>query len=48
MDNEPWDFVQCHVMETDRLYHFAWEQYDVDDPAYAQVPFVYDMSPSSD
>jgi predicted AlkP superfamily phosphohydrolase/phosphomutase len=35
MDHEPWDFVQCHVMETDRLYHFAWEQYDTDDPVYA-------------
>ena len=35
MDNEPWDFVQCHVMETDRLYHFSWEQYDTDDPNYA-------------
>jgi len=40
MDNEPWDFVQCHVMETDRLYHFSWEQYDTDDPAYA--PRFYD------
>ena len=35
MDNEPWDFFQCHIMETDRLYHFGWEQYATDDPAYA-------------
>ena len=35
MDNEPWDFLQCHVMETDRLYHFAWEQYETNDPQYA-------------
>lgn len=35
MDNEPWDFVQCHIMETDRLYHFSWEQYAKDDPVYA-------------
>jgi predicted AlkP superfamily phosphohydrolase/phosphomutase len=35
MDNEPWDFFQCHVMETDRLYHFSWEQYETDDPVYA-------------
>jgi predicted AlkP superfamily phosphohydrolase/phosphomutase len=34
MDNEPWDFLQCHIMETDRLYHFAWEQYEMDDPTY--------------
>ncbi len=35
MDNEAWDFFQCHIMETDRLYHFAWEQYATDDPVYA-------------
>jgi predicted AlkP superfamily phosphohydrolase/phosphomutase len=35
MDNEPWDFLQCHIMETDRLYHFAWEQYATRDPEYA-------------
>lgn len=35
MDNEPWDFFQMHVMETDRLYHFLWEQMDSDDPIYA-------------
>jgi len=35
MDNEEWDFLQCHVMETDRLYHFLWEQMDTDDPVYA-------------
>jgi len=21
----PWDFFQCHIMETDRLNHFLWE-----------------------
>ena len=41
MDNEPWDFFQCHIMETDRLYHFAWEQYETDDPAYA--PRFYEV-----
>jgi predicted AlkP superfamily phosphohydrolase/phosphomutase len=41
MDHEPWDFFQCHVMETDRLYHFSWEQYDVDDPTYA--PRFYEV-----
>ena len=35
MDNEPWDFFQMHVMETDRLYHFLWEQMETDDPVYA-------------
>jgi predicted AlkP superfamily phosphohydrolase/phosphomutase len=41
MDHEPWDFAQCHIMETDRLYHFSWEQYETDDPAYA--PRFYDV-----
>ncbi|MBN1583748.1 MAG: alkaline phosphatase family protein [Anaerolineae bacterium] len=41
MDNEPWDFFQCHIMETDRLYHFAWEQYDQNDPIYA--PRFYEI-----
>ncbi len=41
MDNEPWDFLQCHIMETDRLYHFAWEQYATDDPTYA--PRFYEV-----
>ncbi len=35
IDNEPWDFFQCHIMETDRLYHFAWEQYARNDALYA-------------
>ncbi len=35
MDNEPWDFFQMHVMETDRLYHFLWEQMEANDPLYA-------------
>ena len=41
MDNEPWDFFQCHIMETDRLYHFAWEQYEKDDPVYS--PRFYEV-----
>lgn len=41
MDHEPWDFFQCHIMETDRLYHFAWEQYATDDRQYA--PRFYEI-----
>ncbi|MBN1642614.1 MAG: alkaline phosphatase family protein [Anaerolineae bacterium] len=41
MDNEPWDFFQCHIMETDRLFHFSWEQYETDDPAHA--PLFYEV-----
>ena len=40
MDNEPWDFFQCHIMETDRLHHFLWEHMASGDPTYA--PAFYD------
>ena len=33
-EREPWDFFQLHVMETDRINHFLWEQYDLQDPKY--------------
>lgn len=35
MDNEPWDFFQCHIMETDRLHHFLWEDMITSDPKYS-------------
>jgi len=41
MDNEPWDFFQCHIMETDRLHHFLWEQMANGDPVYA--PRFYEI-----
>jgi len=28
--NEPWDFFQLHVMETDRINHFLWRSWDKD------------------
>lgn len=24
LENDPWDLLVCHVMETDRLHHFLW------------------------
>jgi predicted AlkP superfamily phosphohydrolase/phosphomutase len=33
-EREPWDFFQLHVMETDRINHFLWEQYDRQDPVF--------------
>lgn len=33
-EQEPWDYFQLHVMETDRINHFLWEQYKNQDPAY--------------
>ncbi len=35
MENEPWDFFMVHVMETDRLHHFLWEQMEQEHPVYA-------------
>ena len=35
MDEEPWDFLQCHIMETDRLHHFLWEDMANHHPRYA-------------
>jgi predicted AlkP superfamily phosphohydrolase/phosphomutase len=34
-EREPWDFFQLHVMETDRINHFLWEQYETGHPEYA-------------
>lgn len=28
MDKEEWDFFQLHIMETDRLFHFFWNEID--------------------
>jgi predicted AlkP superfamily phosphohydrolase/phosphomutase len=35
MDEEEWDYFHCHIMETDRLFHFLWEQMATNDPVYA-------------
>jgi predicted AlkP superfamily phosphohydrolase/phosphomutase len=35
LDQEPWDYAHCHIMETDRLHHFLWEEMETGDPAYA-------------
>jgi predicted AlkP superfamily phosphohydrolase/phosphomutase len=35
LDHEEWDYLHVHVMETDRLHHFLWQQMEEDDPAYA-------------
>ena len=40
MDGEPWDYLHCHIMETDRLHHFLWEQMENADPIYE--PAFYD------
>ncbi len=35
MEQEEWDFFQCHIMETDRLFHFLWEEMESGHPEYA-------------
>lgn len=35
MDHQEWDFFQVHVMETDRINHFLWEQWESGDAVYA-------------
>jgi len=35
MERESWDYAHCHVMETDRLHHFLWEEMERGDPEYA-------------
>ena len=35
MEREKWDFFQLHVMETDRINHFFWEDYERGDPDFA-------------
>lgn len=40
-DREEWDYLHVHVMETDRLHHFLWQQMEEGDPTYA--PAFYDV-----
>ena len=35
MESEPWDFLMCHIMGTDRINHFLWEHWEKNDPKYA-------------
>jgi len=35
MEEEEWDYFHCHIMSTDRLFHFLWEQMETNDPEYA-------------
>jgi predicted AlkP superfamily phosphohydrolase/phosphomutase len=33
----PWDFFQCHIMETDRMNHFLWEHAGKGETPYAKA-----------
>ena len=40
-DQEEWDYLHVHIMETDRLHHFLWQQMADGHPTYA--PAFYDV-----
>jgi predicted AlkP superfamily phosphohydrolase/phosphomutase len=40
-DHEEWDYLHVHVMETDRLHHFLWQQMEEGHPTLA--PAFYDF-----
>jgi predicted AlkP superfamily phosphohydrolase/phosphomutase len=40
-DHEQWDYLHVHIMETDRLHHFLWQQMEEGHPTYA--PAFYDF-----
>lgn len=41
MKKEPWDFFQCHFMETDRVNHFFWEYMEKGDQRYAPAFYAF-------
>jgi predicted AlkP superfamily phosphohydrolase/phosphomutase len=41
LEHEEWDYLHVHVMETDRLHHFLWQQMEEGHPTYA--PAFYDF-----
>lgn len=34
-ESQKWDFFQLHIMSTDRINHFLWDEYEREDPKYA-------------
>lgn len=39
-DNEEWDYLHVHIMETDRLHHFLWQQMEEGHPTYGPAFFA--------
>lgn len=35
LEHEEWDYLHVHIMETDRLHHFLWQQMEEGHPTYA-------------
>jgi predicted AlkP superfamily phosphohydrolase/phosphomutase len=40
-EHEQWEYLHVHIMETDRLHHFLWQQMEEGHPTYA--PAFYDF-----
>lgn len=40
-ENEEWDYLHVHIMETDRLHHFLWQQMEEGDTVYAPAFFEF-------
>lgn len=41
LDREPWDFFILHIMGTDRLHHFLFEEFETNHPKYAPAFMEY-------
>jgi predicted AlkP superfamily phosphohydrolase/phosphomutase len=41
LENGDWDYLHVHIMETDRLHHFLWQQMEEGDPTYAPAFFGF-------
>lgn len=35
LEREEWDYFQLHIMETDRINHFFWDDWEKDNPEFA-------------
>ena len=36
LEHEKWDYFQVHIMETDRINHFYWDDWENDSPEFGQ------------
>jgi len=41
LEHEAWDYLHVHVMETDRLHHFLWQQMEEGHPTYAPAFYQF-------
>ena len=42
MDREEWDFFQLHIMETDRLFHFFWDNIENEGEFTADIKVFFE------